>query len=288
MEDSMMYAVTGSTGNFGALAIQSLLDQGITPSSIAAIARNEAKTEGLKAKGVIVRIADYNDKASLESALKGVERLLIVSGSEVGQRAEQHHNIIAAAKSAGVGRVAYTSITQAATSTNPLASEHKATEEELKASGIEYTILRNNWYLENFAGDVAGAKQSGVIAAAVKTGKVASALRGEYAEAAVRALAGEGHVGKTYELGGLPWSYTEFADAVSTVVGRPVQFKTITEAEKKAALVGFGLPDGMAAFYAMLDTSIENGTLSYHSDDLAKLLGRKPLSLVEGIRKIAN
>ncbi len=284
----MMYGVTGSTGNFGALAVESLLAQGVSTSAITAIARNEAKAEGLKAKGVIVRIADYNDKASLEAAFKGVARLLLVSGSEVGQRAEQHHNIIAAAKNAGVKRIAYTSITQAATSTNPLAPEHKATEEDLKASGIEYTILRNNWYLENFAGDIAGAKQSGVIAAAVKNGKVGSALRSEYAEAAVRALVGEGHAGKTYELGGLPWSYKDFADALSTVIGRPVQFKTITEAEKIAALVGFGLPDGMAGFYAMLDTSIENGTLSFHSDDLAQLLGRKPVSLVEGIRKIAN
>jgi len=284
----MMYAVTGSTGNFGTLAIQSFLKQGILASSITALARNEAKTKDLKAKGVNVRIADYNDKASLVSALRGVDRLLIISGSEVGQRAAQHHNIIEAAKSAGIKRIAYTSITQASTSKNPLASEHKATEEELKASGIDYTILRNNWYLENFAGDIAGAKQSGIIAAAVKNGKVGSALRSEYAEAAVRALSGEGHAGKTYELGGLPWSYEEFAEAVSTVIGRPVRFKTITEAEKKAALLGFGLPNGMAEFYAKLDTSIEDGTLSFHSDDFIKLLGREPSSLVEGIRKIAN
>ncbi len=284
----MKYAVTGSTGNFGTLAIQSLLAQGIAPSSITAIARDEAKAKDFKAKGLTVRIANYGDKASLESALEGVDGLLLVSGSEVGQRAAQHHNVIEAAKAAGVKRIAYTSITQASTSKNPLAPEHKATEEELKSSGIEYTILRNNWYLENFAGDIAGAKQSGVIAAAVKTGKVGSALRREYAEAAVKALVGEGHAGKTYELGGTPWSFTEFAEALSTVIGRPVRFQTITEEEKKAALVGFGLPDGMAGFYAALDTSIEEGTLSYHSGDLAKLLGREPASLVEGIRLLAN
>jgi NAD(P)H dehydrogenase (quinone) len=284
----MIYAVTGSTGAFGTLAVQSFLDQGIPASSIVAIARDEAKIEGLRAKGVTVRIANYDDKSSLKAALKGVDRLLLVSGSEVGKRAAQHHNIIDAAKSAGVKRIAYTSITQATTSKNPLAPEHKVTEEELKASGIEYTILRNNWYIENFAGDVAGAKQSGVIAAAVKTGKVGSALRSEYSEAAVRVLMGEGHVGKIYELGGQPWSYQEFAEAVSKVVGRPVQFKTVTEAEKKATLIGFGLPEGMAGFYAQLDTSIEEGTLAYQSDDIAKILGRAPTGLVESIRKISN
>jgi NAD(P)H dehydrogenase (quinone) len=284
----MIYAVTGSTGAFGTLAVQSFLEQGVSPSSIVAIARDEAKAKSLKAKGVTVRIADYNDKTSLEAALKGVDRLLLVSGSEVGERAVQHHNIIDAANNAGVKRIAYTSITQAATSKNPLAPEHKATEEELKASGIEYTILRNNWYIENFAGDIAGAKQSGVIAAAVKTGKVGSALRSEYAEAAVRVLIGEGHVGKIYELSGLPWSYQEFAEAVSKVVNRPVQFKTVTESEKKATLIGLGLPEGMAGFYALLDTSIEDGTLAYQSDDIAQILGRAPTGLVESIRKIYN
>jgi NAD(P)H dehydrogenase (quinone) len=284
----MIYAVTGSTGNFGTLAVQSFLAQGVSPSSIVALARDASKSEGLKAKGVTVRIANYDDQASLVAAFKGVDQLLIVSGSEVGKRAPQHHNIIAAAKSAGVKRLAYTSITRAATSKNPLAPEHKATEEEIAASGIEYTILRNNWYIENFAGDIAGAKQSGVVAAAVKTGKVGSALRSEYAEAAVRALIGEGHAGKTYELGGQPWSYQEFAEAMSKVFGCPVVFKTITEAEKKAALVGFGLPEGMAGFYALLDTAIEDGTLDNKSDDLSKLLGRAPTSLEECIRKIAK
>lgn len=284
----MTYAVTGATGGFGAHAVNHLISQGVPASSIVALARDEAKAADLKAKGVVVRIADYNDGAALTAALKGVDRLLLVSGSDVSHRLAHHKNVIQAAQKAGVKRVVYTSLTQAATSGNPLAPDHKATEEALKASGLEVVIVRNNWYIENYAGDVAGARQSGVVAAAVSTGRVASAPRSEYAEAAVRALTGEGHGGITYELGGSLWTYQEFAAAVAEALGQPVKFVTITEAEKKAALVGFGVPDPVAGFFAAVDTSIEAGSLAYASSDLEKLLGRKPATLAQQVKSLVG
>ncbi len=283
----MTYAVTGATGGYGSLAVQHLLNQGVPAASIVALARSEAKAAALKALGVTVRVADYSDPASLDAALKGVDRLLLVSGSDPGQRLTQHKNVIAAAQKAGVKLVAYTSITQATTSTNILAPDHKATEETLKASGLGYIFLRDNWYIENYAGDVAGAKQSGVVAAAVTKGKVGSALRSEYAEAAVKALVA-GVAGKTYELGGPLWSYPEFAAAVGKVLGKPVKFVTVTEADKKATLLGFGLPEGVAGFYAALDTSVDAGTLAHASSDLEHLLGRKPADLEAQIRAVAG
>jgi len=283
----MTYAVTGATGAFGALAIEHLIAKGIPASSVVAVVRNETKAANLKAKGVTVRAAEYGDKAALERALKGVDRFLLVSGSEAGQRLPQHRNIIDAAKAAGVKKVVYTSITQATTSTNILAPEHKGTEEVLKASGLEVVVVRNNWYTENYAGDLAGAKHTGVVAAAVTKGRVGSALRTEYAEAAVQALVSEGHGGKTYELAGALWTYSEFAAAAAQALGRPVKFVTVTEAEKKATLVGLGLPDPMAGFYAALDGSIEAGTLAHTSGDLEKLLGRKPLPLVQALKTLA-
>jgi NAD(P)H dehydrogenase (quinone) len=281
----MIYAITGSTGAFGTVAIDHLLDLKISAESIVALARDETKAAGLKAKGIQVRIADYGNRGSIEKALKGVDRLLLVSGSEVGQRAAQHQTVIDAARAEGVKLLVYTSIGHADTSSNPLAPEHKATEKALMTSGLHYVILRNNWYTENYADDLKHARESGIIAAAVGLGRVASASRTDYAEAAARVLVGEGHDGNIYELTGTKaWDYQELADTATKLLGRPVTFKKLTAAERRESLMLLGLPEGAAGFVTSLDQAIEAGTLATASDDLEKLLGRKPRSLEEGLR----
>ena len=280
----MVYAVTGASGHFGTLAVQHLLKLKVPASSIVAVVRNEAKASTLKSWGVTVRAADYNDRASLDKALKGVDRLLLVSGSEPGHRLAQHSAVVDAAKAAGVKLIAYTSISHADTSKNPLAPEHKGTEEYLKKAGVPFVALRNNWYTENYADDVNYARSSGVIANAAPHGKVASASRTDYAEAAARALTGEGHAGKVYELTGpTAWTFTEFAAAASEVLGKPVTYKSLSPDERKKGLIAAGLPEGVAGFVLSLDLTIEDGTLAAATGDLEKLLGRKPLSLKEGI-----
>jgi len=281
----MLYAVTGSTGAYGTLAVHHLLSLKVPASSIVALARDEAKAAGLKALGVQVRKADYNDAASVLAGLKGVDRLLLVSASDPGKRFPQHQAVIDAAKAVGVKLVAYTSISQADTSTNPLAPDHKATEAYLKASGVPFVFLRDNWYTENYLDDVKNAKTSGGIFAAVGTGKVASASRTDYAEAAVRVLIGEGHAGKVYELtGAKAWDYQELAKTAGELLGKTVTFHNQTLAERKNALVGFGLPEGVADFVTALDKAVSDGTLAQTSGDLAKLLGRAPLSLKDGLK----
>lgn len=282
----MTYAVTGSTGALGTLAVQHLLNLKVPASSLVALARDATKASGLASQGVQVRVADYESPASLLAALKGVDRVLLVSSSAVGQRFAQHKNVIDAAKAAGVKLLAYTSLGHATTSANPLAPEHKATEEYLAQAGVPYVVLRNNWYTENYADDVKHARASGVIAAAVGGGKVASATRSDYAEAAARVLIGEGHAGKVYELtGSVAWDYTELAQAATDVLGRPVAFVNQTLAERHQFLVSVGLPEGVAAFVTSLDAGIAAGTLATTSPDLESLLGRKPTTLKEGLRK---
>jgi len=230
-------------------------------------------------------VADYGDRASLEKALKGVDRLLLVSGNDFSQRAAHHKNIIDAAKAVGVKLVAYTSVSKADTSTNVVAPDHKVTEAALKASGLNFVILRNNWYTENYTDDVKHAKASGVIALATGKGKVASATRSDYAEAAAKVLTGEGHAGKVYELtGSVAWDFHELAKVASELVGRPVTFQAQTAAERQKVLVSVGLPEAVAGFVAALDTSVETGTLADVSSDLEKLLGRKPTSLKDGLK----
>jgi NAD(P)H dehydrogenase (quinone) len=281
----MLYAVTGSTGAYGTLAVRHLLNLKVPASSIVAVARNEAKAAGLKALGVQVRLADYGDRASLEKALKGVDRLLLVSASEPGKRLPQHQAVIDSAKAAGTKLVVYTSISQADTSTNPLAPDHKATESYIRQSGVPFAFLRNNWYTENYLDDVKNAKLSGSIFAAAGAGKVASASRSDYAEAAARVLIGEGHAGKVYELtGAKAWDYAELARTAGELLGKTVTFQNQSPADRKKALMGFGLPEGVADFVTALDQSVAAGTLAQTSGDLAKLLGRAPQTLKEGLK----
>ena len=217
-----------------------------------------------------------------------MDKVLLVSGSEVGKRFDQHKNVIEAAKAAGVKQVIYTSITRADSSSNILAPEHKLTEAYLKESGMDYVILRNNWYTENYVPDVVYAGQAGVIATATGEGRVASAGRDEYAEAAAAVLTGQEHSRKTYELSGALWAFNDLAEAASSVFGKPVSHQVISVEERKARLLAAGMDEGTAGFYAALDHSIAEGTLEIESRDLENLLGRKPASLTETLKKLVG
>jgi NAD(P)H dehydrogenase (quinone) len=194
----MTIAVTAATGQLGRLVIAKLKAK--TPAKeIVALARNPAKAADL---GVAVREADYSKPETLAKALAGVDTLLLISSSEIGQRAAQHRNVIEAAKKAGVKRIVYTSLLRADSTPLSLGAEHKATEADLRASGVPFTILRNGWYTENYTGSVGGALAGGAFIGASGEGKISAAARADYADAAVAALTSEGHAGRTYELAG--------------------------------------------------------------------------------------
>jgi NAD(P)H dehydrogenase (quinone) len=279
----MTYGITGSTGPFGTTAIRRLLDWNIPAASIVALARSRDKAAALSSLGVDVRFADYAQPSTLASALEGVDRLLLVSGSEVGKRINQHKNVIDAAKKSGVKLIVYTSISRADSSTNPLAPEHVATEAMLKSSGVPFVIVRNNWYTENYVNDLKQAQVTGVIEAAAGAGKVCSATRGDYAEAAARALTGDGEAGRIYELAGPAWDYAELAKVTTELLGRSVVYKAVSPEQRKASLIGAGLPPEVAAFVVSLDLAVEAGTLAHTSGDMEKLLGRKLKNLKEGL-----
>ena len=281
----MTILVTGATGNLGRLVIESLLERGADPQSVIAGARDVTKAEGL---GVRVAHLDYSDPASVRSALEGVDSVLLVSGSEVGQRVAQHKAVIDAAKDAGVAKLVYTSAPKATTSDLVLAPEHKATEELIDASGVPSVILRNNWYTENYAADLARAAETGVLASGAGAGRVASASRRDFAEAAAVVLLEDGHLGQVYELGGdVAWTYDDLAGAIAEISGRDVVYQPLTADEQLAGLRAAGLDEGTAGFVVALDAGIAAGALADTDGTLSRLIGRPTTPLVEGLRAVA-
>ncbi|WP_284973389.1 SDR family oxidoreductase [Atlantibacter hermannii] len=279
-----MIAVTGATGQLGQLVINELLATH-NAQDLVAIVRNPAKAQALAQKGVQVREADYGNSAALAQALQGVEKLLLISSSEVGQRAPQHRNIINAAKSAGVQLIAYTSLLHADTSPLGLRAEHIETENDLAQSGVPFVLLRNGWYSENYLASVPAALEHGAFIGSAGDGKIASASRQDYAAAAAKVLSLDNQAGKVYELAGdEAWTLTELAEKLSALTGKSVVYQNLSEADFAAALQNAGLPEGFARLLADSDVGASKGGLYDDSHQLSRLIGRPTTSIDDSLK----
>ncbi|MFT6570263.1 MAG: NAD(P)H dehydrogenase (quinone) [Sphingomonas echinoides] len=269
-----MIAVTGASGQLGRLVIAGLLEK-VAPETIVALVRDPSKLADLAAQGVVVRAFDYNRADILAGALTGVERLLLISSSEIGQRVAQHQAVIAAAKTAGVGFIAYTSLLHADTNPLNLAVEHRATELALADSGVPHALLRNGWYTENYAQSAPMAVAHGAVLGSAGTGRISGAARADYAAAAVEVLTAEAAKPATYELAGDDaFTLSDLAAALSDLSGKPVAYQDLPEADYRAALEGLGLPGPIAAMLAESDTKAANGALFDDSHALSDVIGR--------------
>ena len=281
-----MIAITGATGQLGALAVETL-QKTVPARDIVAIVRNPAKAEALTQQGVVVRQGDYNDLPALTAALAGVDKLLLVSSSEVGQRATQHRNVINAAKAAGVKFIAYTSLLHADKSPLGLAAEHVETENMLAESGIPFALLRNGWYSENYLASAPAALAHGVFIGSAAEGKIASATRADYAAAAAHVISTDGHAGKVYELAGDEgWTLSQLAAELSKQSGKTVVYQNLSEADFAAALKGVGLPDVFANLLANSDIGASKGGLFDDSHTLSKLIGRPTTPIATSVKDI--
>ncbi len=279
-----MIAITGATGQLGRLVIHNLL-KSVPASQLVAAVRSPDKAADLAALSVQVRQADYAQPATLEAAFHGVDKLLLISSSEVGQRAPQHAAVIAAAQKAGVKLLAYTSILRADTSPLGLAAEHKETEAMLRASGLPHVLLRNGWYTENHAASVPAALQYGAVLGSAKEGRIASAARADYAAAAAAVLTKDGQAGQVYELAGdTAYTLSEFAAEIAKQSGKAVVYNDLPEAAYAAALVQAGLPEGFAALLADSDVGASTDGLFDDSHQLSQLIGRPTTPMAEVVR----
>ncbi len=278
-----MIVVTGATGQLGRLVIQNLLKT-VPAAQIVAAVRSPQKAADLAALGVQVREADYTKPATLAAAFAGADKLLLVSSSEIGQRAAQHRAAIDAARAAGVKLVAYTSILRAPTSTLALAAEHVETEAMLRASGLPHVLLRNGWYTENYTGSVPAALAHGAVIGSAGAGRIAAAARADYAAAAAAVLLKDGQAGKVYELAGdSAFTLAALAAEIARQSGKAVAYQDLPEAAYKAALVGFGLPEGFAALLAQSDVAASQGALFDDGHQLGALIGRPTTPLADSV-----
>lgn len=267
------YAVTGATGKLGRLVLDELLLKA-NPRDIVALARDPSALDSYSQKGIEVRRADYDDPASLKAALKGVDRVLLISGNAVGQRERQHGALIDAAKEAGVSYLAYTSVLNAQGSKLALAHEHVLTEKLLEKSGLNYDVLRMPWYSENYTGALGPAIEHGAIYGATREGRLSTASRSDLAGGAVGALVNSPG-GKVYELAGdESWTMEDFAAEVSRQAGKPVKYVNQSEGDYAKTLEGVGLPPPVAAMLASTSYLAGDGELYSESKDLSTLSGR--------------
>ena len=279
-----MIAITGATGQLGRLVVAALLERKVNPKELVAIVRTPAKAADLAAKGVQVRAGDYREPQTMSAALEGVTTVLLISSSEVGQRAPQHQVVIDAAKKSGVKLLAYTSILHGDRSKLALAAEHIATERALAASGVPHVLLRNGWYFENYTANLATSLQHG-FAGSAGTGRIAAASRADFAAAAAVVQTTPGQAGKVYELAGdVPFTMAELAAETSKQTGKTLAYANLPPEQFRGVLLGAGLPPPFADILVDADLNIVKGELDDTTKQLSTLIGRPTTSLSTAVR----
>ncbi|QIO05598.1 SDR family oxidoreductase [Acinetobacter shaoyimingii] len=280
----MKIAITGATGQLGQLVIESLLKQ-TQAQNIVALVRDSNKATQLIQQGVEIRHFDYDQPESLVPALKGIDKLLLISANEIGRRTPQHKAVIEAAQQAQVPYIAYTSLLRADTSPLGLSQEHRETEAFIQASGLTYTFLRNNWYNENYLASVAHAVETGILYGAAGTGRISSAARQDYAEAAAKVLLSDDHDNQTYELASsTSFTLADLASYISQASGKTVQYQNISAEDYTQALTAAGLPAGLVDVIVDADVQTQKGAMFSESKDLENLIGRATTSIQDQVK----
>lgn len=284
----MKMLVTGATGKLGSKVVETLLKT-VPASQLVVSVRNPEKAEGLRARGVEVRHGDFDQPETLDAAFAGIDRLLIISADGDNEtRIRQHTDAVAAAERAQVKFIAYTSLGNARESKLFLAPPHQATEEAILKTGIPYSFLRNNWYLENEISSIQGVIAGAPWVTSAGSGKVGWALQQDYAEAAATVLAGNGHENTVYELSGKLLTQEELASAIGTALGKEVSVQQVDDDTYADIMKGAGVPEFILPFLVGIQQGIRNGELEVESNDFEKLLGRPATPINKALSQIVS
>lgn len=276
--------VSGAAGHLGGLVIKHLLEsEKVTPGDIVAGSRNPEKLTQFSEKGIETRRIDFDDP-TLADALAGIDRMLIISTDELavpGKRLEQHRAAVNAAARAGVGRLFYTSLPVAEASAISFAPDHHGTEQAIEASGVPYTILRNNWYMENLFLSLPAALASGQWYTSAGAGKTAFIAREDIARATAAALASPPKENAVITLTGeKAYSNTEIAALASKATGKPLAVVDVTDEQLAEGMIAHGVPAAFVPTFVSFDTAVRKGDLGIVGTDAARL-ARTPLKRLE-------
>lgn len=283
-----MILITGVTGHLGTATVEQLLKK-MPANQIVGLARDKEKAASLQAKGVQIRFGDYDDVASLDGAMQGVEKVLLIASTNEDHRVRQHRNVLDAAKKAGIGCFAYTSraLKNRDTLTNQLMKDHFQTEDLIKESGLNFVIFQNILYMDTLPQFVGEKVMQTGINLPTAEGKVSFALRREMGEAMANALSDGDCANKTYQLtGSEAHSFGDIAATLAKLSGKDVKYTPVKKADYETQLKAKGLPNAVIAKIVGFLTDIKNGQEGQVSSDLETLLGRKPASLEQGLKEL--
>lgn len=287
-----MILITGATGKLGGKVIETLLKNNVPAGKIAVLARDKNKTLNLKEKGIDIRIGDYDNITALDKAMEGIQKVLLVSALDEGKILNQHRNVIDAAKRAGVSSIAYTShsLKDRNTLVNPLMETHFETEDDIMASGMQYTIFRNILYMDSMAMFMLGKNvlETGILLPAGE-GSVSYALRSDQAEAIGNVLSRNENTSRIYNFtGSRTYSFNDVARALSELTGKQINYTPVSAETFQAQKLAEGVPEHAVEMITSFMTDIKNGQGSTVSKDMEEALGRAPIDLKSGLKLLLN
>jgi NAD(P)H dehydrogenase (quinone) len=282
----MKILVTGATGKLGGAVVDKLLLK-VAAAQVSVLVRKQETVAAMQQKGLNAFLGSYYDRSSLEAAMQGTDKVLLISSTDEGDRMSQHRNVVDAAKKSGVGCIAYTSrsLQNKETLMNNLMLEHFETEDYIRQSGLQYTIFRNALYmavLPLFVGK--RVFEQGIFQPA-GDGKVAFALRKEMGEAIANVLLETGCENETYNLtGSQAYSFDDVAAALAALSGKDIKYTSVAIPAFKEKMQTAGLPEPMIQKIIDFNTDIKNNQEAGVTANLEEKLGRKPTGLQEGLK----
>ncbi len=283
--------ITGASGQLGKSVIKHLLNK-VEAKNLAVLVRNEEKASDLKPLGIDVRIGDYTNYESLLAAFKGIDKLYFISGSDFEGRSKQHENVVKAAKEVGVKHVVYTSFMRKdESSASPISfvvADHIETEIWLQESGMNYTFLRHNLYMDMlplFMGE--NVLKTGLIYQPAGNGKVAFTLREDMAEVASHILTSKGHENKTYDItSDKAYSYNDIASILTDITGKTIAYSSPSVEEFNKTMTEAGVPEMYISLFAGFAQAMEQGELDHCNSVMEQLIGRKATSMADYLREV--